>query len=229
MGKVGSVSVYSTLAEQTDKIVHAHCFEEMTAEEQALLLERQCEGLTVNFITPVRDPLARNVSAFFQTFFRDTGHQLSERAWSSDELRELFLQRYPHDESLDWFDLSFRPVTGIDIYAEPFPAQKKWAVYRNGSYRVLVYRTDLDRGEQLEVISGFLGRKIDKWTLGNRAEDKDYAEIYRKFCSQVVLPDSYISRIGGSRLCRHFWSEAEIQQNAEKWRARSGTELGRFK
>ena len=87
MGKVGSVSVHDTLAGHVgNKIVHAHCFEEMTREDQELLTSRQHSGLPIQVITPVREPLSRNVSAFFQTFKRDTGFELADRQWNQDEL-----------------------------------------------------------------------------------------------------------------------------------------------
>ena len=221
MGKVGSLSLHSTLTSCLgNKIVHAHCFEEMPPEEQELLVARQRAGLPIHFITPIREPISRNVSAFFQTFKRDTGSELSDRAWTQDELLALFLQRYPHEESLEWFDVSFRPIAGFDVYAEAFPQRKKWAVYAKDSLKTLIFRSDLGRQEQLAVVSEFLGRKIDRWTLANQAEDKDYAEIYRKFCAHAVLPENYISRMSDSRFCRHFWSEAEIRANAAKWRRR---------
>ena len=221
MGKVGSYSLQITLAEYLgNRIVHRHCFEEMSPEEQHLLTSRRSAGLPIQVITPIREPLARNVSAFFQTFKRDTGFELSDRHWGQAELLELFLQRYPHDESLDWFDLSFRPVTGIDIYQEPFPKQQKWVIHEKDSLRILIYRSDLGREEQLTVISDFLGHKIGAWVPANRAEDKDYAGIYRDFCDQTILPESYISRMSDSRFCRHFWSETEIRSNADRWRRR---------
>ena len=221
MGKVGSVSVQDTLAGSlSNKIVHAHCFEEMAREDQELLTSRLGAGLPIHVISPVREPVSRNVSAFFQTFKRDTGFELADRPWKQEELLALFLQRYPHDESLDWFDLSFRPMIGLDIYLESFPRQRKWHVYTRGSFRILIYRTDLSRAEQLAVLAGFVGCKLDAWNMGNRAEDKDYAELYRAFCAQVVLPDDYLSRMSESRYCRHFWSEAEIKANADRWRRR---------
>lgn len=221
MGKVGSVSVQDTLAGSlSNKIVHAHCFEEMSQEDQELLTSRHSAGLPITVITPVREPLSRNVSAFFQTFKRDTGFEFTARPWNQDELLTLFLQRYPHEESLDWFDISFRPMIGLDIYAEPFPRQQKWQVYTRGSFKVLIYRTDLSRQEQLAVIAGFVGCKVDAWIMGNRAEDKDYAEIYRAFCASAILPEDYISRMSASRFYRHFWSEDEINANADRWRRR---------
>jgi hypothetical protein len=121
MGKVGSVSVQATLAGcLPNKIVHAHCYEDMALEEQDLLTSRKKAGLPINVITPVREPISRNISAFFQTFTRDTGFELTDRDWTVDELLELFLKRYPHDESYTWFDVNFKPLIGLDVYSEPF-------------------------------------------------------------------------------------------------------------
>ena len=219
MGKVGSVSLQSTLAAQVNNhIVHAHDYSEMAPADKYALESRRRANLPVSVITPVREPLSRNVSAFFQNFKRDTGFEVADRQWDVDEVRELFLRRYPHQVCLDWFDCQFRPTFGIDVYAQVFPRQQKWATYQTGSIRVLVYRCDLGLSEQLAVLSGFLGRKIDRWVLANRADDKDYAGLYREFTEAAGFPEAYISRMCGSQYCRHFWSEQEIRATAEKWR-----------
>lgn len=222
MGKVGSASLHSTLLEcLPNKTLHKHCFEEMTPEDQQELRRRQRENQPVTVITPIREPLARNISGFFQTFKRDTGIEMAEHKWEIAELLALFLSRYPHHESLGWFDVDFRPAMGIDVYAQPFPKQRQWQVYAQGSTRVLVYRSDLGREQQLAIVSDFLGHKIKKWIYTNRAEDKDYAELYKEFCSIVKLPDDYIARLSESRYFRHFWTGEEILAYAGKWRART--------
>ena len=106
----------------------------------------------------------------------------------------------------------------IDVYKQPFPKDRKWQVYRRGFTRVLVYRIDLERSEQIKLISRFLGIQLDEIRFENTAKDKDYAELYSQFRESVKLPEQYIRRMHDSRFAQHFWSPAELKAAADKWR-----------
>jgi hypothetical protein len=222
MGKVGSSTLQRTLSQHhRGCVVHAHRYADLTSRHRWLLACRRRLGLRILVICPVRDPLARNVSAFFQNFQRDTGYDINARDWSVDALTDLFLARYPHHVPLTWFDEHFLPTFGIDVLGSPFPRGSKSRTYRSGSIHVLVYRTDLQREEQLAVVSEFVGYPVDEWHYDNVAAEKPYADLYERFCREAVLPEDYISRVGRSRFCRHFWTESEIEEQASKWRARA--------
>ncbi len=229
MGKVGSCSVQHTIAARTShRVVHGHCLPEMAEATRRELGEALRQGRTVQVISPVRDPISRNVSAFFQNFERDVGAAVGSRAWSVDELLGLFLRRYPHRSCLQWFDDEFRPHFGIDVYARPFAVDRRWQVYEQGPVRLLVYRTDLELGAQLEVISSFLGERLGSWVMANCSADKSYGQLYRQFCRQAVLPENYLQELGHSRYYRHFWSEAEIADQVRRWRSEPERDLVRL-
>lgn len=219
MGKVGSSTLKQTLLQRHRGLVcHAHRYADLADREKLALRWRRRLNLPVLVVSPVRDPLSRNVSAFFQTFRRDTGLQLTDRDWTTPELLNLFLQRYPHQVCLDWFDVHFYPTFHIDIFDEPFPVAQKWQIYQQGAVRLLVYRTDLPHESQAEILSRFLGTSIVKLDFDNVAENKEYAALYRQFCQEVILPEDYVSRMAESRYFRHFWSSEEIGTLSRKWR-----------
>ena len=219
MGKVGSSSLEATLAAHLEgMVVQAHTHDSMPLRARRLLRWRRQLHLPVYVICPVREPLARNVSAFFQNFRRDTGFEISDHPWTVAELTDLFLRCYPHNVCLEWFDRHFRPTFGIDVFASPFSVEKKWAVYRRGSVRVLIFRSDLEHAEQLRLVSGFLGVEIPRWNYANQAETKDYGELYRDFVAAARLPDIYLSIMARSRFCQQFWSEDEIATTSRRWR-----------
>lgn len=219
MGKVGSTSLVSTLsANYKGVVVCAHNYGGMCPSSQRLLKWRKGLRLPVYVICPVREPLSRNVSAFFENFKRDSGVEFSEREWTAPELRDMFLRHYPHNICLEWFDRNFRTTFDIDVFSKPFPVERKWDTYRKGSVRVLVYRSDLGYSEQLAVISQFIGCKIDSWNYRNKAEDKEYKNSYKEFCTSVTLPDIYISVMCASRFCQHFWSKEEIAEFSKRWK-----------
>ena len=184
-------------------------------------------------ICPVREPIARDVSAFF--YFHCQGNPELVENTNLGELEELFLTdsrpkkfySHPpysnapaeHSWTLNWFDEHFKPLTRIDVYRQPFPIDRKWQVYRRGFTRVLVYRIDLERSEQAKLISRFLGIKLDEMRSSNVARNnKNYAELYSRFRESVKLPEQYIRRMHDSRFAQHFWSPEELNAMADKWR-----------
>jgi hypothetical protein len=218
MGKVGSSTLETTLSRHfRGSVLHAHSLGSLPASQQRLIAWKRRLRLPIHVITPIREPIGRNVSAFFHNFKRDTGFELSDRSWSVAELCDLFLRCYPHRICLEWFDTQFLPAFGIDVYAAPFPIERKWQTYRHGSVRLLVYRTDLDHDLQRDVVKNFLGLDIERFEFTNRADDKDYAEVYRRFVAEAALPEWYISRMHRSRFACHFWSAEERREQACEW------------
>lgn len=218
MGKVGSMSLQSTLSRYLKgEVIHAHYYGKMKTRHQRLLKVRKNLHLPINVICPVREPISRNVSAFFQNFKKDTGLEFSKHEWEVAELLSLFLNNFCHNTCLEWFDRHFRSTFDIDVFAEPFPIERKWNIYRKSSIRALIYRSDLDKKDQLEIISRFLGIEISTWKYDNISEKKEYSQIYQDFCLLAKLPDTYIKLMNDSSFCQHFWNEEERMQNSKKW------------
>lgn len=218
MGKVGSSSLRATLSEQHPGLVlHAHAPSMISAKVRWLLRLRKIFGRRVYVISPVRDPLSRNASAFFQNFERVAGQSFASRQWDMPSLKQIYLERYWHDEVGEWFDTCFLPVFGIDVLANDFPRKRKWQTYDKAAVRVLVYRSDLDRAEQLALVSRFLNMPIAAWSLSNVSSEKEYGEAYRTFTRKVKFSAEHIDRVTGTRFCRHFWTPQEIAEQRARW------------
>ena len=247
MGKVGSASAFDAILRSLEKqdsrkgeedvreigrtiLIHGH---EVFGfrEFRSIILRRARLGLPIKIVCPIREPISRNVSAFFPNYVKQHPDLLANA--DLRELKELFLldtkqnyfgpapakQKWP----LNWFDEHFKPLTRIDVYRRPFPIDRKWQTYRRGFTRVLVYRNDLKRSEQAKLISRFLGIKLDEMRPIHAADrNKDYAERYSQFRESVKLPEQYIRRMHDSRYAQHFWSPEELKAAADKWRAASG-------
>lgn len=217
MGKVGSSSVVATVrAAYAGMVVQAHGDDTLTARERSVLKWRRRLGLSIYVVCPVRDPISRNVSSFFQNFERMTDGTATSRAWTMRELRRLFLHNYPHGEVIEWFE-NLRASFGIDVLAEEFPIRRKWQTYRRRGVRVLVYRVDLPHDEQLHVLSSFLGLRLRGWTYVNMTREKEHGGLYDTFLRSVKLPRVYVSIMCRSRLCRRFWNRGERQAMAARW------------
>ena len=249
MGKVGSISLKHAIQRyKQDKyllFVHDH---RVFIRDYFLIGQRNnrlkifivlwCAklGFPIKIVTSIREPIARNVSAFFYFYCVNIPY-LHKKPLG--EIVELFLtdsrprnlrgpRKLPVQSrvaeclfTLNWFDQFFRPVTGIDVYKKPFPIDRKWQVYKKGGLKVLLYRNDLELSQQTELISRFLGIELDEIKRENHTKDLDYAELYSRFRESVKLPEPYIRRVHDSRFARHFWHPEELEAAADKWRGDS--------
>jgi Putative capsular polysaccharide synthesis protein len=190
-------------------------------------------------VTVVRDPVDRNVSAFFQNL------ELMFDYWPADQLRtrspreiaaelvEYFLASYvadapPRDrdgDPLTWFDRELRPVFGVDVFASPFAKSRGYQIYSSTTARVLLLRLeDLDTVAS-SAFAEFFGIDVPRVLARNEAATKEYADAYRLFQEQLQLPSEFLDRMYGSRYSRHFYTSEELERFRSRW-SRPGA-LGR--
>ncbi|RJK97871.1 putative capsular polysaccharide synthesis family protein [Vallicoccus soli] len=175
-------------------------------------------------VTVVRDPVARNVSSFFQVARSRYGLDLGElaRDRSEDEVvdavRALFLERFDdHEGPVRWVDAELAVPFGVDPWSAPFPRERGWAVLRGERADVLVLRyEDLGRcfGEAVEAFLGLPGVRL---ASRNVSSGKDYADAYRAVERRLTLDGDYLDRMYGSRYARHFWSDEERAAHRARW------------
>jgi hypothetical protein len=219
MGKVGSSSVYRSLREQYPGVVlHTHGFSAKNRDPRVRRVYRWAidEALPLNVVSPVREPVARNVSAFFENFERDTGVSYADSRFTVDELRTLFLTKYNHEIPLEWFDECILAKFGIDVFATPFPASG-FCCYSRNNIRLLVVRCETEDAAKAGAIGDFLGIPAFRITNANIGEDKDYAPAYRAFKSSVALPPEYVEKMCGSKYFNHFYPKETIDATRQKW------------
>jgi len=219
MGKVGSTSIYESLLKFYPGVVlHGHKFHphHENWKFRRLYNWTVLRRRPLNIISLTREPLGRNVSAFFQNFERDTAMPYEEANLSIEDLRLLFLSRYRHDIPLEWFDKNIRETFGIDVYATPFPGSG-YAVYSHANVRLLVMRCEKGDEEKVKVIKDFLRLEQFQLLRKNIGEEKNYAATYREFKDKMKLPPEYIAKMCESRYFRHFYDAATIDEVREKW------------
>ena len=198
--------------------------------------------------TQVREPIARNVSAFFQNLRRVWVHQLppepralclrlldQKSAAGPDDVHAAaaalvvqFQGRYRREFTDHWFDEEMKGVFGIDVFATPFPRERGWQLYRAGRVRLLLLR--------LENLAGAFDPAVREWLAdspwhgrleaaerlelrsANEADTKNYALIYREFRQQLALDPALIAQEYATRTATHFYSPEELRGFASKWR-----------
>ncbi len=184
------------------------------------------DGAGCRIITLVRDPVACNVSWLFERSRLknpDTARRFREGHFDLDELRRRFLEEEDHDLPLRWFDREIRDVYGIDVYVEPFPHEAGFATFSNGDVDLLALRLeDLSR-VGAGALRDFLG--LDRLDLvpRNVRLSTEAGELYRRFKTELRLPDDHLERVYSSRMARHFYTPEEIAAFRRCW---SGSEEG---
>ena len=254
MGKVGSSTVVETLAKncpeyalyqvhvltpewvkevenqyrQASKDLGKQTIDEHVLASRYLLdrMDRKQGRRRWKVISIVRDPVARNVSAFFQAFpiyFSSVAAEHDGKSISSvkvEELINLFLDQFGEDRHrlpLEWFQIHMLPAFGLDIYSSTFDRNKGYQIYSNEHCELLILRTEDLRNTLRPALRDFLDVDIPALASANVSADKDYAETYRAFIEQMVLPSDYLDTLYDSAYARYFYSKAEITGFRKRW------------
>lgn len=221
MGKVGSQSIQNEL-ERTCKgaVIHCHRFDEMYhhGKVQELWKYWQEPGPkpAMHIISPFRNPVDRNVSAFFHNFEEYVGVAPADCRLSLEEIKAAFLANFPHDNPLDWYDCHIRDFFGIDVFSRPFP-ERGWDIFELGTLRLLVLRLEIPADELAQAIRGYLDVPDFRPRRDNLAKEKPYADLYQRFKDEVSLPEEYLDKMLHSRFFTHFYTDADAQATREKW------------
>ncbi|MBD3338141.1 MAG: hypothetical protein GF353_03470 [Candidatus Lokiarchaeota archaeon] len=182
-------------------------------------------GKKWTIITLVRDPIARNISSFFQDInhrFPEFNYPQKVKTLNQDELVseliKLYLEKHDHEKPLWWFDKELKQTFGIDVYSTPFPKVKGYKIYGGQRAEVLLIRLENLSQCKNKAFKEFLN--IDNFELinVNLAEQKDYSEIYDKFKSSICFPKSYIETFYNSKFVKHLYTQKEIRDFELKWK-----------
>lgn len=243
-GKVGSQSVYQSLSglRLPHPVHHAHFLtgfddlERMMRTALAdpvrslgkLALDREVQralqerpNAPWNVVTLVRDPVARNISTFFQTldaFYPEVQVQYSAGTHSMEVLHRRFLDIGFNKVSPDqWFEEQLRPVTGIDVFAVPFPWRQGYVVIRQGRVRLLLIRLESLEACAAQAFWEAFGIPRFRVPRYNTAEERWHRDLYRRFIDTLVLPEPFLRLMYDSRTARHFYSPQEIASFQSRW------------
>ena len=219
MGKVASLSLYNSLRKRyPGSIATGHGFSLQYPDWRVRRLYRIIaqQKKPVNIISLTREPVSRNVSAFFQNYRRYVGTPFRQSRHSLEELRALFLERFAHDETLNWLDRNLEAHFGIDVYQSPFP-DRGFDVYQKENIRLLLMRFELANRDKEAILEEFLGIAGVHLESRNVGANKEYAEVYWLFKERVKLPAAYLDRMCGSRYFRHFYGPQAADAVRERW------------
>jgi hypothetical protein len=187
-------------------------------------LDKKMKHKRIKIVTLVRDPVAHNISEFFQGFdkyFPDIDRQRKEKPKDIgndvNSLIEIFLEEWEHFLPLVWFDVQMKPVFKIDVFSEEFPKSQGYSILKRNGIDLLVIKSECLNACAGDAFREFQG--VDNFSLVNTniGAQKHYAHIYKEFLEKIILPDSYLDRMYTSKLVQHFYSDEEIAGFKGKW------------
>jgi hypothetical protein len=245
MGKVGSMSVVRAIraANRLRPVYHVH---RLTDEGLALEVERARRrgmGLPshiwesrhvrellpvwkrrgkIPLVSMVREPVARNVSAFFQWMITARGREVALQGLSQrtiKDLRDEFLNEFDdHNVPATWFDDEMLKIFGVDVYASDFPSASGWLIYPKADVQLVVMRLEsLNRCWEAALVA-LMGRgRVPRLTRTNQRLKGQGSDLYRRFLDEVRFPSAYLDRMYGTRYARHFYSQIELERFKKRW------------
>lgn len=175
-------------------------------------------------ISVVRDPVARNISAFFEAFpvyfSSDAAGDPRMTKAGTQTLVTKFMDEFGerrHRVPLDWFENHLEPVFGLDIYQQPFDKAAGYQIYRSNFCDLLLLRTE-DMDDTLGAgIEALLGLSLPRIESHNVSTDKHYGNAFDSFGAALELPDSYLDQMYGSKYAEHFYTPDELARFRRRW------------
>ena len=236
MGKVGSKSVAASLRRTLRQpVFHVHRMNPANIKNvRAAYLKKELKPpnestgyflhKVVNrnrrkskIITLVREPIGRNISAFFENYHTFTDIDYTGSNVSLPDLIQLFITSYNHDVPLRWFDIEMKSVTGIDVFNFPFPKKTGYQVISESTHQLLILKLEAPDEVKEKAISEFLNISDFRLLRRNVGSNKDYATTYSRFKNAIDLPKSYLDKMLTSKFTTHFYSEDEIVKIRKRW------------
>lgn len=221
MGKVGSQSIRNELLRVSRRaVIHCHRFDATYNNGEVRELWKYWHTPRarhdLDIVSPFRNPVDRNVSAFFHNFSQYTGREALDWDQPLTELRDLFLQNFPHEHPRLWYDDHIRDFFGLDVFSRHFP-DRGWDVFSEGPVRILVIRLEVGAPVIESAIRDYLSLPAFTLTHDNRASEKPYYALYQRFKAEVKLPVSYLDSQCGSRFFQHFYGPEVEADTRHRW------------
>ena len=237
MGKVASSSIKLTLSSFNElDVIHTHHlsysntralnsrktdlgWHKLSNNPQEIkeLFNAICKEKQVKIITLVREPISRNISAFFQTIEHITGVKNIYSQASVNELVHVFLKQYPHEVPLYWFENEFYKSLDVNIYNYSFPKNTGAQIIKKGKFEILVMHHNLVDATKKEYLEKLLNIKNIIIKNKNISTEKPYNDVYKSFINNIKIPKNYLLKMLNSKYVQHFYTKQEIDLIYNKW------------
>lgn len=173
-----------------------------------------------HLVTVFREPVARNLSVFFlsiEAFIPDFFRRHRAGTLSHQDILDVFLERFPHDQPLRWFDEEVRDVFGIDVYQHAFPTDKGYQIIRDDGLALLLIKVETLNACYQDAFAEYLGLRIPELKQTHVTERDPTYSMYGDFIANVALPENYIDRMYRSKFATHYYTPGELATLRQRW------------
>lgn len=237
MGKVASTSVNTSLARLgCYDVFHTHRLNRRTLDIRLSLYKRKdipvprvdaqgdfiCEnfiksGRKVLLVSLVREPIARNISAYFENLDNLWGVENAHTSIPMADLLNKFVQDYDHEIPSKWFDTEVRDTVGIDVFDYSFPMEAGYGLISNEKADLLIMKHDLDDDSKGVALGELLGVGPVSVEQANVSQNKKYGDVYSSFREQIRLDPQFVRDTLNSQYAKHFYCENDLRKFYERW------------
>lgn len=186
MGHCGTRSIVKTLRQAGHETLFGHVVTNPQRFDELEIYEIAKSNKNVYIICPIREPAHRNLSAFY-----------GNPRMFPEQTIDAFINLYPHEIALDWFDDEFECAWGLNVYSFMFDKKRGWKVY-NGN--TLIIRLDVLNDAWSEAFNALTGLDAPCLIKSGVREAPDYLAL------KDLIPDDYVARMQASRYYRHFFN-----------------------
>lgn len=219
-GKVASTTIYNELKRRhSGPVIHMHTFNDDQhldyIKGDFLRLHQFNKLPKIKIITLIREPVGRNLSAFFQNLKQFNQVKFDGVPFSQEELLTLYIRSEKASFILNWFDQELLENFGINVYAKPFP-DKGFITLENNKAEVLIMKHSLQDAEKSHLVREFTG--INDFTIEYReniSSKKTYA-LELDHWKKVGFPKWYVRKMLNSKYAQHFYDK-ELIELSTRW------------
>jgi hypothetical protein len=154
-------------------------------------------------VSIVREPIARNISAFFWHIDK---YYTGDAQRYTPTMAKAFVDNYQHHFALEWFNRELIPFLDFDVYKYPFDHEKGYSIYYPELAELMILRTeDLDRAAS-EAIEDFFGLADQVIGHENPTTLKPHGEAFLEFHERARFPREFVERMYSSKYAQHFYT-----------------------
>jgi len=245
-GKVGSSSIYKSLKQQGLNVMqlcdlYYNIYGTENTEEKQFIFEHYLSTRNIKIISLVREPIARDISYYFQAAISDIENHIRGRI-SNDfvkECRQTLLDysvnrkqgidrindwldyiavNGEHGTEFDWFDFEIKKLFGIDVYSKPFDREKGYCIIKKENIELLIIKMEF-LNQMETVIKDFIGCESFELINDNVGELKSYSNMYKEMKQTITFPKEYMDfYYKNNKYMDWFYTEDEKKKYIEKWK-----------
>lgn len=185
----------------------------------------------LKIVTLVRDPVARNISEFFQELDVHLSYPYQQKLTDkgidgvTDELESMLLHKLSKEvdweQPYSWFDPEIRDALGMDLFTTDFDTSAGYGIFSQGNTDLLLIKLESLSECAGQAFDEFLGIKGFSLASHNVATKKYYSEAYRNIQNRLQIPADLLEACYASSHVRHFYNEKEIMSFSDRWGCKS--------